>query len=73
VCLTGLTLLQTWPALSSHDRDTLAALATAGSYHQAAESLGISYETFKLRISRARRRFRTLWHEWETPRMPVAV
>jgi hypothetical protein len=63
-------LAQIWPRLTPANRDALAALAAHGDYQRAAESLGLSYVTFKSRISMGRRQFLTLWHEGETPSRP---
>jgi hypothetical protein len=66
----GWALAQIWPRLTPATRDALTALATYDDYQRAAESLGLSYATFKSRISEGRRQFLALWHEGETPSRP---
>jgi len=62
-----LALVQVWPLLSMTDRESLVALATYEQYDVAAEALGISYAALILRLRRARKAFRVLWHDWEAP------
>lgn len=50
--------------------DAIIALAVHGTYQAAADALGLSYVAFKSRISHARARFLTLWHEGEEPSRP---
>jgi AraC-like DNA-binding protein len=61
------TLWQIWPRLSTTHQQVLLALATHGDYQAAARSLGKTYGTFQVHIANARREFRRLWHEGETP------
>lgn len=61
---------QIWPTLTDAQRQALLALATTGNYRAAAALLGISYQSLKDRLCAARRRFRRLWHEGETPSRP---
>jgi DNA-directed RNA polymerase specialized sigma24 family protein len=49
-------------------RDAIVALAAHGDYQRAAQSLGIQYAAFTVRLSTARRQLLALWHEGETPR-----
>ncbi len=65
-----LALAQIWPCLRPVHREALAALAAHDDYQRAADALGISYATFKSRISTGRREFLALWHEGETPSRP---
>lgn len=59
---------QIWSTLSDLHRAALVALATHEQYDLAAASLGIEYHVLQLRLKRARRSFKRLWHEGETPR-----
>lgn len=61
-------LHQIWPRLSETHRRVLAALAAHGDYRAAAAALGKAPATFQVQISMARREFRRLWHQHETPR-----
>jgi ribosomal protein L13E len=58
-------IAQILPRLTDLDRQAVAALAAADDYAAAAALLGITYNTFTVRISAARRRFLRLWHEHE--------
>lgn len=61
---------QIWPTLTVRQREALTWLALSDDYDQAAAAMGVSYGTFQVTISQARRRFFTLWHEGETPSKP---
>lgn len=61
-------LWQIWPRLSDTHRLVLGALAAHGDYQNAAAALGKNPGTFQVQVSHARREFRRLWHEGETPR-----
>jgi DNA-directed RNA polymerase specialized sigma24 family protein len=63
-------LAQIWPRLTPASRDAFTALAAHGDYQRAAQALGISYKTFKDRISEGRRQFLALWHDGEKPSRP---
>ena len=65
-----LALAQIWPCLRPVHREALTALAIHGGYQRAAQALGITYSTFKSRISTGRREFLALWHQGETPSRP---
>ncbi len=58
---------QVWPRLSPLHQEALITLAVVEQYDMAAEALGITYAAFILRIRRARKAFRGLWHDWESP------
>lgn len=49
-------------------RDAVVALAVHGDYQRAADSLGIRYSTFTVRLSTARKKMHAAWHQGETPR-----
>jgi DNA-directed RNA polymerase specialized sigma24 family protein len=61
------TLSAIWSALAERDREVLVAFAIWDDYQAAARALGIPHGSFRTYISAARRRFRRLWHEGETP------
>jgi hypothetical protein len=63
----ALALWQIWDRLAAVDRNAILALATHGSYDCAAAALGLTHQSFKDRIWRARRNFLRLWHEGEAP------
>jgi hypothetical protein len=65
-----LALAQIWPRLRPKDRELLAAMAEHEDYGQAAAALGKSRHSYATEIGRARRAFRELWHEGETPSRP---
>lgn len=60
-------LWQCWAELRPIDQQALLALATCGSYQDAAEVLGITYKALIIRIYKARRRFFALWYEPDRP------
>lgn len=60
-------LAQIWPRLSAKHRAVFVALATCGTYADAAASLGMNLNLWSVHISKARRAFLALWHEGETP------
>lgn len=60
-------LTQIWPRLSPVQQQALLALATHGDYRAAAAATGKSYTTYRVHLTAARRAFRALWHEHETP------
>lgn len=62
-----LAVTQVWQRLSPVHREALVTLAAVEQYDVAAEALGITYAAFILRIRRARKVFRSLWHDWESP------
>lgn len=61
---------QIWTMLSPCDREARVALASAGTYQDAARVLRLTQRAFNQRIARARTRFLKLWHEHETPSRP---
>lgn len=65
-----LALAQIWPMLRPAHRELLAAMAEHEDYGQAAASLGKTRHTYATQIGHARRAFRELWHEGETPSKP---
>jgi hypothetical protein len=65
-----LALAQIWPRLRPQDRELLAAMAEHEDYGKAAAALGKTRHTYATQIGRARRAFRELWHEGETPSRP---
>jgi hypothetical protein len=67
VVVDHLTLWAIWATLTPTDQQALIALAVHGDYRLAAATLGCTYNAFLMRINKARRRFRQLWHEGETP------
>lgn len=60
-------LTQIWPRLSHLHQEVLLALATCGDYRAAAAAAGKTYATYRVHLTAARRAFRALWHEHETP------
>lgn len=59
---------QVWDAITPAHRSTLRALADCGGDQEgAAKAVGASYVTYQSRLRDARRAFRELWHEGETP------
>lgn len=62
-----LAVIQILPTLTPGQRDALTALAVTGDYAAGAQALGISPKAFERQVNLGRRRFRTLWHEGETP------
>jgi hypothetical protein len=63
-------LAQIWPCLRPSYREAFAALAAHEDYQRAADALGLTYATFKCRISAGRKEFLALWHQGETPSRP---
>lgn len=63
-------LTQIWPELRLRFRQVLLALAAWEDYKRAAAALDMPYSTFCSEVSRARRAFRALWHQGETPSRP---
>lgn len=63
-------LSQIWPRLTRREQQAFNALAATGSYDLAAQTLGISTASLRVRICHARRHFLTLWHHGETPSTP---
>lgn len=61
---------QIWPRLRPDHRELLAAMAEQEDYGQAAAALGKPRHAYATQIGRARRAFRELWHEGETPSRP---
>src|SRR5262249_29740424 len=61
-------LRQIWHRLSETHQQVLPALAAHEDYGVAAASVGKTYGTFVVTVNAARRQFRRLWHEHETPR-----
>jgi hypothetical protein len=66
----NLALAQIWARLRPDHRELLAALAEQDDYGKAAAALGKSRHTYATQVGRARRAFRELWHEGETPSRP---
>jgi hypothetical protein len=62
-----LALAQIWAVLLPSHRRVLEALAEHGTYGAAAEALGTTDATFRVRVSKARAAFRGWWHEHERP------
>ncbi len=60
-------LRQIWPRLTPQQRNDLTMYATTGDLGRAAEAAGLDRQAFVLRLNKARRAFRALWHEGETP------
>ncbi len=65
-----LALVQIWTRLRPKDRELLAAMAEHEDYTKAAAALGKPRHTYATEIGRARKAFRELWHEGETPSRP---
>lgn len=66
-----LALAQIWEHLPDEDRRLLLTLAEHdGDYSQAAAALGLARAAYHYQLSRARTRFRQLWHQGETPSAP---
>jgi hypothetical protein len=63
-------LLQILPMLSDVQHRVLVALAVHEDYQAASDAVGMTYDTFKSHVSKARRRFLALWHEGEQPSRP---
>lgn len=61
-----LALTQVLPVLTPGQRDGLLALATAGTFSGAADSLGIDVRALRTRVTAGRGRFLAAWHEGET-------
>jgi hypothetical protein len=64
-----LALAQIWVRLRPKDRELLAAMAEHEDYAKAA-ALGKPRHTYATEIGKARKAFRELWHEGETPSRP---
>lgn len=60
-------LQQIWPRLTGQQRRDLLLYATTGDLGAAAEAAGMQRQAYVLALNRARRAFRRLWHEGETP------
>jgi hypothetical protein len=60
-------LAQIWPRLTEGQRRALLALAAFEDYGEAAQALGIQYQSFCTLVRNGRLRFLALWHEGETP------
>jgi hypothetical protein len=58
---------QIWAALSEQHQLLIAALAMCDDYGKAARALGKVRQTYVAQLADARRAFRELWHEGETP------
>ncbi|HEY1699791.1 MAG TPA: hypothetical protein VGG75_08780 [Trebonia sp.] len=59
---------QIWDALSERHKRVITALAIHDDYGRAAQALGITKrQTYVSQLAGARRAFRALWHEGETP------
>jgi hypothetical protein len=65
-----LALAQIWARLRPKDRELLAAMAEHEDYAKAAAALGKPRHTYATEIGLARKAFRELWHEGETPSRP---
>jgi hypothetical protein len=63
-------LAQILPRLLPQHRELLTALAVHEDYGLAAEALGQTRHTYATLIGHARKAFRELWHEGETPSRP---
>lgn len=61
-------LAQIWPRIPAQQQEALQALAAHGDYRQAADALGLTYNTFCARVRHARNAVLRLWWEGETPR-----
>lgn len=62
---------QIWDSFPERHRTLIAALAATDDYGQAAAALGRPRQTYVTLLSHARRAFRELWHEGETPSPPL--
>jgi hypothetical protein len=60
-------LAQIWPTLTELERRAVLAFAAHGSAEVACVALGMTRRAFLSRLNAARARFRTWWHEGETP------
>lgn len=60
-------LRQIWPTLSDRQREAVLALAAHENYPAAADALGLAYASYVAMLAKGRTRFRTMWHEHETP------
>lgn len=60
-------LAQIWDALSEQHQALIAALATTDDYGKAAAALGRPRQSYVSMLAAARKAFRELWHEGETP------
>lgn len=60
-------LYQILPTLTAGQQEAVIALASAGTYADAAALLGVSEAGLKSQLMKGRRRFRELWHEGEAP------
>lgn len=61
-------LRQIWPHLSEFHRETITTYALVdGDYGKAAAAAGTTVHNFRNRLNNARRAFRVLWHDGETP------
>jgi hypothetical protein len=60
-------LYQIWDALPEKHRVLIAALAATDDYGEAAAALGRPRQSFVSMLAEARKAFRELWHEGETP------
>jgi hypothetical protein len=58
---------QIWGALPEEHKLLISVLAMTDDYGKAAEALGKIRQTYVTQLSSARRSFRELWHEGETP------
>lgn len=65
-----LALAQIWARMRPKDRELLAAMAEHEDYAKAAAALGKPRHSYATEIGRARKAFRELWHEGETPSRP---
>jgi len=66
----NLALAQIWARLQPKDRELLAAMAEYEDYAKAAAALGKPRHSYATEIGKARKAFRELWHEGETPSRP---
>jgi hypothetical protein len=58
---------QIWDALPEQHQRLISALASTDDYGKAAAALGKVRQTYVTQLAAARRAFRALWHEGETP------
>lgn len=61
-----LAIHQVWWALADADRETIGAMAAAGTQREAAELVGIAYAAYSQRLKKARKRAAAIWFDGYT-------